>query len=515
MKLLPILRLFLALPALLAAPVLAANASRNAPPNILLIFSDDHALQAVGAYGSRINKTPSIDRLAADGTLFRNCYVGNSICGPSRATLLTGLYSHKNGFLRNGNVFDGSQPTLPKYLRDAGYQTALIGKWHLVSDPTGFDHWNILIGQGPYYNPPMIENGQRKEHVGYTTERITDLTLDWLENRRDASKPFFLMYQHKAPHRDWQPGPGYFDLYEETEIPAPETLFDDYWGRGLPARTQDMTIAHSLTAQDLKLSQPDNLTPEQLAAWNAAYEPRNAAFRKANLKGEALVRWKFQRYVKDYLRCIAAMDDQIGRVLDYLDRSGLTENTIVVYSSDQGYFLGEHGWFDKRWIYRESVQTPLIIRWPGVTRPGSVNTDMVSLLDLPETFLDAAKQPIPPHMQGRSLRPLLEGKTPPDWRTSWYYHYYEYPGAHGVRRHYGVVTPTHTLVHFYEPDVDTWELYDHATDPHQTRSVAADPAYAEERRRLESEIRRLRAELEVPDEDPPQSQPAFRRPPGT
>lgn len=497
-----------------AAPLAAEAAAPDAGPsrpNIILIFSDDHALQAIGAYGSKINQTPAIDRLAREGMLFRNCYVGNSICGPSRATILTGKYSHLHRFVRNGNQFDGSQPTLPKYLQAAGYQTALIGKWHLVSDPTGFDHWDILIGQGPYYNPPMIRNGVRHEHTGYTTHIITDKTLHWLQQERDPSRPFFLMYQHKAPHRDWAPHPDYFHLYEDQDIPEPETLFDDYWDRGLPARTQDMTIAHSLTRKDLKLIPPDNLTPEQLAAWNAFYEPRNAAFRAANLKACDLVRWKYQRYIKDYLRVVAAMDDQIARVLDYLDQSGLSQNTIVVYSSDQGFFLGEHGWFDKRWIYQESVKTPLIIRWPGVAKPGSVNTDIVSILDLPETFLDAAGVPIPQDMQGRSLRPVLAGQTPLDWRQSWYYHYYEYPGSHNVRRHYGVVTKDFTLAHFYEPEVNSWEMYDHARDPQQIRNVADLPEYAAQRKVLEEEIKRLRRELLVPDEDPPESLPLHQR----
>ena len=503
---------FLILAVTVAGAALHSGArAADAPPNILFVFSDDHALQAIGAYGSKINQTPAIDRLAAEGMLFKNCYVGNSICGPSRATILTGKYSHVNGYVNNGIAFDGTQPTLPKYLRAAGYQTAIIGKWHLVSDPIGFDHWNILIGQGPYYNPPMIENGVRKEHTGYTTTLITDMALTWLDKERDRSKPFFLMYQHKAPHRDWQPGPGYFDLYEDETIPEPETLFDDYRGRTRPARTQDMTIAHTMTAQDLKLTPPKNLTPEQLAAWNAAYEPRNEAFRQANLKDADLVRWKYQRYIKDYLRCVAAMDDQFGRVLDYLDESGLAENTIVIYSSDQGFYLGEHGWFDKRWIYQESVKTPLIIRWPGKTQPGSVSEDMVSILDLPETLLEAAGQPIPDDMQGRSLAPVLAGETPDDWRKSWYYHYYGYPGSHSVRRHYGVVTPEFTLAHFYEPDVDSWEMYDHAADPHQTHSVADDPKYADRRGELEAEIKRLRAELKVTDEDPSASQPTSRR----
>jgi arylsulfatase A-like enzyme len=318
------------------------------------------------------------------------------------------------------------------------------------------------------------------------------------------------MYQHKAPHRDWQPGPGYLDLYEDIDLPEPETLFTDHWGKGYPARVADMTIAQTLSARDLKLVPPEGLTPEQLAVWNAAYEPRNEAFRKANLKGDALVRWKYQRYVKDYLRCVASMDDQIGRVLDYLDRSGLAENTIVIYASDQGFFLGEHGWFDKRWIYRESAQTPLVMRWPGTIQPGSVSDEIVGLIDLAPTLLEAAGVSVPEDIQGESLIPLLGGEVPKDWRTGWYYHYYEHPGSHNVHRHYGIVTKDFTLAHFYEPEVDSWEMYDHHADPDHRKSVHADPAYAAKRRELEAQLAALQKELDVPPVDPPGSWPPFR-----
>ncbi len=475
-------------------------------PNIVFIFSDDHAYQAIGAYGSAINQTPNIDRLAKEGMLFRNCYVTNSICGPSRAVILTGKYSHLNGFPTNGAFerFDGAQQTFPKLLQGAGYQTALIGKWHLVSDPTGFDYWHILPGQGAYYNPPMNDNGKQVKHTGYTTEIITDLSLDWLK-KRDKSKPFLLMCQHKAPHRSWDPAPKYLNKYDDVTIPEPDTLFDDYSGRGKAEHTQDMTIAKTMTEQDLKLVFPKNLTPEQLKLWEDAYGAENEAFRKANLQGQDLVRWKYQRYIKDYLRCIDSVDESVGRVLDYLDKEGLAENTIVVYSADQGFYLGEHGWFDKRWFYEQSVKTPLLVRWPKTIKPGTVNTAMVSNLDYPETFLAAAGLPVPGDMQGKSLLPLLAGKTPDDWRKSFYYHYYEFPGPHSVRRHYGVIDARYKLMHFYEPDVAEWELFDLEADPKEMKSVYDDPNYAKERARLEAELVRLRTELKVPDQDPPQT----------
>ncbi len=480
-------------------------------PNILFVFTDDHAYQSISAYGSKINETPNIDRLAKEGMRFDRCYVTNSICGPMRAVILTGRYSHVNGFMVNGNRFDGSQETFPKLLQQVGYQTAIIGKWHLGTAPTGFDYSEILVGQGPYYNPPMIRNGKRVKHTGYTTEIITDLALDWLKDGRDANKPFMLMYQHKAPHRNWQPGPGYFHKYDDVTIPEPETLFDDYSGRGKPAHQQDMTIAETMTPNDLKLVEPKNLTPDQLAKWKAAYDPKNEAFRKAKLKGKDLVRWKYQRYIKDYLRCVAAVDDNLGRVLDYLDETGLRDNTVVIYCSDQGFYLGEHGWFDKRWMYEESLRTPFLVRWPGVTKPGTINKDIVSPLDFAETFLEVAGAKVPQGMQGRSLVPVLKGQTPADWRSVFYYHYYEYPGWHYVRRHYGVTDGRYKLIYFYEPDVDQWELYDLEKDPHEMRSCYADPEYKSVRKRLEQELQRSRRALHETKEDPPST--IIRRPP--
>lgn len=484
---------------------MSQNSAAASRPNIVFIFADDHAYQAIGAYGSRVNTTPNIDRIAKEGMLFENCYVGNSICGPSRATILTGKYSHLNGFLRNGNTFDGSQQTFPKLLQKAGYQTAIVGKWHLKTDPTGFDYWQVLIGQGPYYNPPMKTVGAdgkttTVKHEGYTTEVITGLAMDWIKNGRDPNKPFILMFQHKAPHRNWMPGPKQLSLYDDVIIPEPPNLFDEYENRGTPAHSQAMTIVRSMNASDLKLTEPRGLTEDQKAAWKAAYGPKNEAFQKANLEGRDLVRWKYQRYMKDYLRCVAGVDAAVGEMLDYLESSGLAENTLVVYSSDQGFYLGEHGWFDKRWMYEESLRTPLLARWPGVVKPGSRNRKIVSNLDFAETFLDIAGVEVPGDMQGRSLVPLLQGKNVPDWRKTFYYQYYEYPGGHSVRRHYGVVDGRHKLIHFYEPDVNEWELFDLSTDPREMRSVYDQAEYATIQNQLKEELMRLRKELKVPED---------------
>jgi arylsulfatase A-like enzyme len=473
-------------------------------PNIVFIFSDDHGYQAISAYHDprKLIETPNIDRLANEGMRFDRCLVPNSICGPSRATVLTGKYSHANGFYNNTNSrFDGSQTTLPKLLKAAGYQTAMIGKWHLETDPTGFDYWEILPGQGVYYNPPMIRQGERIRHQGYVTDIITDLSLDWLK-KRDKSKPFLLMCQHKAPHREWEPSLKYLEHDHDRKYPEPETLFDDYAGRGKAEHEQDMMIATTMNDKDVKLTPPPQLTAEQLKSWNEYYAPRNEAFRKANLQGKELVRWKYNRYLHDYLGCIKSVDESVGRVLKYLEDEGLADNTIVVYSSDQGFYLGEHGWFDKRWIFEESLRSPLLVRWPGVTRPGTINKDMVSNLDFAETFLEAAGVAIPADMQGHSFVPLLQGKTPPDWRKSFYYHYYEFPGPHNVARHYGVVTDRYKLVHFYDAPFNYWELFDLEKDPHELHSVYDRADYGTAQKELNAELERLRAELKVPSPDP-------------
>jgi arylsulfatase A-like enzyme len=490
-----------------AGTVSAASAAEPKRPNLVFIFSDDHAYQAISAYNDprKLLDTPHLDRLAREGMRFDRCVVTNSICGPSRAVVLTGKYSHLNGFYNNSNSrFDGSQTTMPKLLQAAGYQTAIVGKWHLVSDPTGFDYWQILPGQGVYYNPPMIRNGERVQHQGYTTDIITDLSLEWLRNR-DRSKPFLLMSQHKAPHREWEPNLKYLGHDNDRKYPEPPTLFDDYAGRGQAERDQDMTIAKTMTARDVKLVAPSQLTPEQLEEWNAYYEPRNEAFRQANLQGDDLVRWKYNRYMHDYLGCIKSVDESVGRLLQYLDDEGLADNTLVVYAADQGFYLGEHGWFDKRWIFEESLRTPLLVRWPGAVKPGGVNSDLVSNLDFAETLLDAAGVAVPAEMQGRSLVPVLKGQTPDDWRKSFYYHYYEFPGPHAVARHYGVVTERYKLVHFYEPAVSYWELFDLEKDPLELRSVYGQAEYAQTQQELAAELTRLRTELKVPPQDPPET----------
>lgn len=498
---------------------MAAGCGRapDGPPNIIFVFADDHAIQAIGAYGGRLaglDPTPTIDRLAADGMRFDRAFVTNSICAPSRAVILTGLHSHQNGVMTNAEQFDGSQETFPKLLQGAGYQTALVGKWHLKTPPTGFDYWEHLPGQGVYYNPAFRTPAGDVQEEGYVTDLITDKAIGWLE-RRDPARPFMLMYQHKAPHREWQPGPDHLSTYTGIQIPEPETLFDDYAGRTSAAADQEMEIDRHMTfGYDLKLwpntFRPDEgltravesfrerMTDTQRAAWDAVYGPIADDFYATNLSGEDLVRWKYQRYMQDYLASIRSIDDNLGRLLAYLDANGLAENTVIVYSSDQGFYLGEHGWFDKRWMYEESFRTPFIVRWPAVVRPGSVNTDLVQNLDVAQTFLEMAGVAIPERMQGLSLLPLLRGERPDDWRDALYYHYYEFPGVHAVPRHYGVRTDRHKLVHYYQ--IDEWELFDLETDPQELRSVYDDPAYASIRRALDTRLRELRTEYAVPDD---------------
>lgn len=483
----------------------AISAEGPSRPNLLMVFCDDLTCQAISAYGEsrHLLETPNIDRLAREGMLFERCLVTNSICGPSRATILTGKYSHRNGFYNNTNCrFDGSQTTFPQLLRDAGYQAGLIGKWHLVSDPTGFEEWNILPGQGVYYNPTMIRNGKTVNHDGYVTDLITDLSLEFLENL-DPARPFLLMTQHKAPHREWSPALRHLGWNGDRPFAEPPTLFDDFAGRGQAPRDQDMSLAETFTNLDAKFQTPPRINAEQLADWNAYYEPRNEAFRQEKPSGKDLVRWRYQRFMHDYLGCVKSVDESVGRILDCLDKTGMSNETVVVLASDQGFFLGEHGWFDKRWIYEESLRTPLVVRWPGVTRAGAVNHDIVSLLDFSQTFLEIAQVTPPADMQGHSLVPLLKGDTPADWRKSLYYHYYEYPEPHRVRPHYGVVTDRYKLVHFYAPDVDEWELLDRKVDPLETRSFHDDPAYADVKNELRAELDRLR--VEVGDTEPPPS----------
>jgi arylsulfatase A-like enzyme len=485
---------------LLAGGCAALRRAEPAPPapgrpNILFIMADDHAYQAISAYGSNRNVTPNIDRIAAGGMRFDRAFVTNSICAPSRAVILSGLFSHLNGVLTNGETFDPESTTFAGLLTDAGYSTAMIGKWHLRENPRGFDHYEVLIDQGPYYNPPMIRDGERIHHEGYTTDIITDLAIDWLRSGRNPDEPFLLMCQHKAPHRNWQPGPAHIHDFDGMTLPEPATLFDDWADNASPARNQEMTIANHLSEHDLKLAPQARFTDDQQAVWDGAYDPKNAEFRAAGLTGDDLVRWKYQRYAKDYLRCVQSVDESVGRILDELEAQGLADNTIVVYTSDQGWYLGEHGWYDKRWAYEESMRTPLLVRWPGRVEPGSVNTDLVQNLDFAPTFLDAAGAAIPGEMQGESLVEILRGDTPEDWRQSVYYHYYEHPGVHNVARHEAVRTHTHKLISFYE--TGEWELYDLVADPDELTNIYARPGTEEITERLKAELQYLRAKYAV------------------
>jgi arylsulfatase A-like enzyme len=435
-------------------------------------MSDDHAAHAISAYGSRINRTPHLDRLATGGLRFANCFVVNSICTPSRAAILTGKYSHKNG-VPVFNRFDGSQPHVAKYLQQAGYQTAIIGKWHLFSDPTGFDYWNVLPGQGKYHDPVLIEMGRTNVVKGYVTDIITDLAIEWLK-KRDPARPFFLCAHHKAPHREWSPAARHATLYEEADIPTPVTFDDDYRGRSRAAAEATMRIERNFVKTDLKQDPPPGLS------------------------GAALKRWNYQRYIKDYLRCVAAIDENVGRLLDFLDASGLRTNTLVIYTSDQGFFLGEHGWYDKRFMYEESLRMPLLVSWPGHVPAGRVNSNMVLNVDFAPTFLELAGLAAPADVQGRSLAPLLRGAAPSDWRTTMYYRYYHYPRDHRVQPHYGVRTERHKLIYFNQ--LDEWELYDLERDPYETNNIYAAPASAGLVAELKRELARLRRELDDRDQ---------------
>lgn len=496
--------LFLFIPGVHPGNLLAQQKDR---PNIILVFTDDLAFQAVSAYGHGLNRTPEIDRIAAEGMRFDRCVVTNSICAPSRATVLTGKYSHLNGVYGNEpRPFDGQQQTFPKLLQDNGYQTAIIGKWHLGSEPTGFDHWEVMEGQGYYYNPTFLtENGQKTEQ-GYSVDVVRRLAIDWMEHQRNQQEPFMLMVQFKAPHREWEPGPEHLTRYDEHLFPEPATLFDNYEGRGSAAKNQEMTIAeHMVLEGDNKLYTETSrkglgrsyhrMTEEQRRLWDSAYGPKNAAYYQADLQGIDLVRWKYQRFMRDYMAVVASVDDNVGKLLDYLDQEGLADNTLLVFASDQGFYLGEHGWFDKRWMYEQSFRTPLLVRWPAMIEPGSVNTDIVSNLDFAETFLEAARIKVPEDMQGRSLIPLFSGETPLDWRKSFYYHYYE-GGGHGVPKHEGVYSDSLKLIDFYT--LEEREMYDLRRDPHELYSVLENPLYKEEKEWLEKELLRLKSELQVP-----------------
>lgn len=454
-------------------------------PNILFIMSDDHASHAMSCYGSRINETPQIDRIANGGMRLDNCFCTNSICTPSRAVILAGTYNHVNGVTTLATPMDNRLHTYPKLVRAAGYQTAMVGKWHLgqgpAHEPTGFDFWRVLPGQGLYHDPEMIDRHGRRVHKGYVTDLITDMSLDWLRER-DRSRPFCLMCHHKAPHRPWEPDDTHATMYENVDVPEPETFDDDYSNRASAAEAATMRIDRDLNANDLKVPIPEGLSAEEEK------------------------RWKYQRYIKDYLRVVASIDDNVGRLLDFLDEEGLTENTLVVYTSDQGFFLGDHGWYDKRFMYEESLRMPMVVRLPKEIAPGTVNEDIVLNVDFAPLFLDLAGVDVPDDFQGKSIRSLLQGSTPKDWRRSMYYRYWMHKAHHNVYAHYGVRTLRYKLIYYYsdalgqlgaidetyEPE---WELFDLERDPYELCSVYDDPGYADVVRELTDELHRLQDEV--------------------
>jgi arylsulfatase A-like enzyme len=454
----------------------SSSAVAQERPNIILILSDDHANHAISCYGSKINKTPNLDRLAAGGMRFDRAMVVNSLCGPSRASILTGKYTHQHGFYDNqrGRQFDGSQTTFPKLLQLAGYETAIFGKWHLNSDPTGFDRWKIIHDFAHYLNAKfrgnLADENEPRAIDGYTTDFIFDFGLDWLKTRKETNRPFFLMITPQAPHRNWVPDEKHAGKYEDQMIPKPATFDDDLSTRGAAAHECRMSILSDLRKTDVKSDPPAGLSDAERKMWN------------------------YQRFIKDYLRVVASVDDNIGRLLDHLDSAGLTRNTVVIYTSDNGFFLGDHGWFDKRFMYEEALRVPLIVRFPAAASVGDSSDAMALNIDIPSTILDLAHAPIPKEMQGRSLKPILTHQPPADWRQSVYYHYYEQEPEHNVAPHYGVRTATHKLIHFYTHD--QWELYDLPRDPHELQNRYDDPAYAALRDQLKAELHRLREEFE-------------------
>lgn len=491
-----------------------SNQTESGKTNIIFVMTDDHAYQAISAYGSDLIETPNIDRLANEGMLFRQAFVSNSICAPSRAVILTGKHSHINGHINNGSVFDSTQVTFPKLLQKAGYETAIVGKWHLKSEPTGFDFWKVLPGQGHYYNPEFRTAEGMIQEGGHSTELITDTAIEYLDSMRDKNKPFMLMYQFKAPHRQWWPSAEDIGVFADRKFEEPETLFDEYENRGTAAKEAEMRIGdHMGLTLDNKIH-PDSLaktgleefnstvfsriyldaysrlTNEQKEIWDAYYGPINENFAANTPQGDDLTRWKYQRYMEDYLGVLRSVDRNLGRLLDYLEENGLSENTMIIYTSDQGFYLGEHGWFDKRFMYEESFRTPLIIKYPSQIEAGSKNEDLVQNIDIAPTILQAAGLQIPEEIQGESLFPLFKGENE-NWRDELYYHYYEYPAEHAVKRHYGIRTDRYKLIHFYY-DIDEWELYDLQEDPNEMMNVYSDPEYANVRGELHRRLEDLR-----------------------
>lgn len=481
-------------------------------------MTDDHSRHAISAYGSKLVKTPNIDLIAKEGVLFNNCAVTNSICGPSRAVALTGKYSHINGFKDNRSRFDGSQTTFPKLLQQEGYYTMMVGKWHLHSEPEGFDYWNVLIGQGDYYRPKMIENGDTMDIPGYVTDVVTDISLQQLQKlkQRDGEQPFCLMYHQKAPHRNWMPHVKHLDLYKNDTMPIPKNFFDQYQTKSRAAKEQDLEIQNMYMSFDMKLDPTtfadstetgtggsstwdainswknsyNRMSEEQKEAWDKHYKPLSDEFYASSYSKKEMAEWKYQRYIKDYLRCIVSVDENLGRMIKYLKDNGEWENTLVIYTSDQGFFLGEHGWYDKRFMYEESLITPLIIKLPNKDS-SIINNELVMNLDFAPTILDYANISIPQDMQGQSLKPSLEGKS--FNRKGQYYHYYEYPhGWHAVKKHYGVRTKSFKLIHYYH-DINEWEMYDLKKDSQEMNNIYDDPNYKIQKKKLYLLLKSLRA----------------------
>ncbi len=486
---------------------------KNTRPNIVFIMSDDHAFQAISAYGYGLNNTPNIDRIANEGAIFNKGFVTNSICAPSRAVMLTGKHSHINGKVDNIQAFDWNQDNFAKSLQQAGYQTALIGKIHLNGLPQGFDYSNVLPGQGQYYNPDFIENGVKKRYPGYVTTITTDIALDWLKNKREKNKPFLLLYHQKAPHRTWMPEEKYFTLFDDKNFTPPANFFDDYKSRPAAAK-QEMSIYKDMdVVYDLKMLDKEEtlktkyrnafqrmynrMDEKQKAAWDAYYDPIIKDFKSQKLKGKDLALWKFDRYIKDYLRTIQSVDDGVGEILDYLDKNNLSENTIVVYTSDQGFYLGEHGWFDKRFMYEESFRTPILIKYPKEIKAGTKVNQLIQNLDFAPTFLDYAGVSIPKDIQGESFRNIVNKKTD-KWRNAIYYSYYEFPGEHHVKRHYGIRTDRYKLIHFYY-DIDEWELFDLEKDPTEMNNVYMDPAYTSIKEEMHQKLKDIRIKYKDSD----------------
>ena len=475
----------------LLLPMFSAAAEQ---PNILFIFSDDHAQQAISAYGSKVNTTPQLDRLAKEGVRFANSFVSNSICTPSRATLMTGEYSHING-VPVFNPFDGARDNVVKRLQAGGYHTGLIGKWHLGSDPTGFDRWVVLPSQGDYWNPTFLVPGRKLNIPGHCTDITTDLGLEWLRTR-PQDKPFFLMLHHKAPHRNWAPTTRHIKRFKDKVIPEPDTLWDTYATRPAALPENEQTIAHDLTRRDLKLTPPADLEGPELQSW-LSFSPKELEVDGRKLIGRELVQWKYQKYMRDYLACVQGVDESVGRVLDYLDQTGLAKNTIVIYSSDNGWYLGDLGLYDKRFSYEPGLRTPLIARGPGI-KAGHVPAQFAGNIDLAPTFLGLAGLPVPDSMQGRSLAPLLRGESPADWRTTFYFRYYHSPGDHRTAAHLGVRTATHKLIYYWQKDAyEMFDLTQDLTEQHNLLFESAEakkPEIAAKFAELKSEILRLQKE---------------------